>query len=238
MHLRLLHALPLFALACGSKSDDPIDGSTSSPITETSAAATTGSSSGDATGTSPTTTDPTNAPDTTTTEPTLTDASTTNGTSGDMPGDEQVPPQGREAIEAWLAEGHYKAWNCQPTVNDPIPISPHGKNRICSNDVLSGHGMGEYPVGSAGVKELYDEAGVAIVGYAVYLHFKAGTGGDAWYWYERVPLDSPAPHDDQGTVADGDGSSGSAMAICVGCHSAAGIDAMHPGHDYVYTQVM
>lgn len=236
MTLRLLHALPLFVLACGPKTDEPFDDdSTSSPLTETGA-------------TSLTTTDPTNSPDTTTTEPTQTDPDTTTpeptqtdpGTttnpSGDPP-DDQTPPQGREQIEVWLAEGHYKAWHCQPAVVDPIPISPHGKQRICSNDVLSGHGTGEYPVGSAGVKELYDEAGVNIIGYAVYLHITAGTSGANWYWYERVPLDSPAPHDENGVVADGDGGSGPAMAICVGCHSAAGLDAAHPGHDFVYSQI-
>jgi hypothetical protein len=152
-------------------------------------------------------------------------------------GEEQTPPQGREAVEAWLAAGHYKQWACEAAVHGPIMISPHGPQRICSNDVLSAHGDGEYPVGSAGVKELYDEAGANIVGYAVYLHTKAGTTGDTWYWYERVPLDHPAPHDDNGVVADGDGGSGPAMSICVGCHSATGIDADHPGHDFVYTQI-
>ncbi len=54
-------------------------------------------------------------------------------------------------------------------------------------------------------------------------------------------LEQEVPGDVAGTmfdiVADGLGSSGPAMMICVGCHAAAGIDAMHPGHDYVYTQV-
>lgn len=163
---------------------------------------------------------------------------TTAPTTGDDPAD-QTPPQGHDAIEAWLAEGHYKAWTCQPTPHAPIPISPHGVQRICANDLLSTHppDSGEYPVGSASVKELYDNGGATIVGYAVSVHTKAGTDGSSWYWYERVPLDSPAPHDDNGVVADGHGDSGLAMSICVGCHSATGIDADHPGHDFVYVQV-
>lgn len=72
---------------------------------------------------------------------------------------------------------------------------------------------------------------------AVYRHIKAGTTGDTWFWYEKVPLDSAAPHDAKGVVAFGDGSSGPAKDICVGCHAAAGSDAMHSGHDFVYTQV-
>lgn len=151
------------------------------------------------------------------------------------PGDSQIPPQGYEAIEAWLAEGHYKSWKCQAGVVDPIEISPHGKQRICTNDVHTAHnGMtGEYPVNAAGVKELYDAAGATIVGYAVYLHTSAGGTGANWYWYERVPLDSMVEHDPMtGVVADG-----SDVPLCVGCHSAAGSDAAHPGHDFVYTQL-
>ncbi len=71
----------------------------------------------------------------------------------------------------------------------------------------------------------------------MYRHIKAGTTGDTWFWYEKVPLDSAAPHDAKGVVAFGDGSSGPAKDICVGCHAAAGSDAMHSGHDFVYTQV-
>lgn len=159
--------------------------------------------------------------------------------SGDTAGGEdQVPPvTGKADMRAWIAEGHYKNWNCESAPHDPIAISPHGKQRICTNDILSGHGDGEYPVDTAAVKELYDAAGANVVGYAVYRHVKAGAGGETWYWFEEVPADSPAPHDADGIVADGLGSSGPAKDICVGCHAAAGIDAAHPGHDYVYTQV-
>lgn len=152
--------------------------------------------------------------------------------------DAQVPPiTGKEAMRAWLAEGHYKDWHCEQAAHGPIAISPHGMQRICSNDKIATHGAGEYPVDSAAVKELYDKDGTMVVGYAVYRHVKAGMGGDSWYWFEEVPADSMAPHDADGIVADGLGDSGPAMTICVGCHSATGIDAMHPGHDFVYTQV-
>ena len=77
---------------------------------------------------------------------------------------------------------------------------------------------------------------------AVYLKAKADSAGGAnWYWYERVPLDSGVPHDGSGVVADGMGSSGTAMSICVGCHAAAGSDTAHTpspgGRDLVYTAV-
>lgn len=155
-----------------------------------------------------------------------------------MASDPQVPPAGdAKAVQAWIDEGHYKTWHCEAKNHPGSPISPHGINRICTNDKLSANAGGEYAVDSAGVKELYDAAGTNIVGYAVYRHVKAGTTGDTWYWYEKVPLDSMAPHDANGVVADGLGDKGPAMTICVGCHGAAGSDAMHPGHDFVYTQV-
>ncbi len=164
----------------------------------------------------------------------------TGGSGGSTVTDDpmQVAPTSSAAdIDAWIAEGHYKSWKCEAAEHEAVSPSPHGFNRICSNDVLSAHGAGEYPVDSVGVKELWDAAGGKIVGYAVYRHIKAGTTGDTWFWYEKVPLDSAAPHDANGVVAFGDGSSGAAKTICVGCHSATGIDAMHSGHDFVYTQV-
>ena len=147
------------------------------------------------------------------------------------------PTSSADDIEAWLAAGHYKQWSCEDPEHDARSPSPHGVNRICSNDVLSTHGDGEFPVDSVGVKELWDAIGGKVIGYAVYRHTKAGTTGDTWHWYERVPLDSAAPHDDKGVVAFGHGASGAAKDICVGCHQAAGSDMDHGGHDFVYTQV-
>ncbi|MEQ1503681.1 MAG: hypothetical protein ABMB14_15690 [Myxococcota bacterium] len=152
----------------------------------------------------------------------------------------QVPPQGYAAIDAWIQDGVYEGWHCQADVHPPSAISPHGPNRICSNDAASGHGDGEYPVGAASVKELYDSTSTTIVGYAVATHVTAGTSGDTWYWYEQVPpgtVITGLTIDANGVVADGLGDSGQAMTLCVSCHAAAGADATHPGHDMVYVQV-
>jgi len=146
-----------------------------------------------------------------------------------------APITGRVDIEAWLAAGHYLKWTCQDGVQDKILISIHGKQRICSNALVTGHATkDEYPVDASSVKELYDEAGVNIVGYAVSRHVKAGTDGASWYWYKRVPADDPQMPDENGVVADGLGDEGVAMSLCVSCHSAAGNDADHPGHDFIY----
>jgi hypothetical protein len=157
----------------------------------------------------------------------------------------QVPPMGTAAIEAWLAAGSYKQWTCESAVHEARSPSPHGFNRICSNDAITPNatGTGAWPQGASAVKELYgDVNSTTPAGYAVYTKTAADSAGGAnWYWYERVPLDSAAPHDAAGVVADGTGASGSAMTICVGCHAAAGSDAAHTpsfgGRDQVYTAV-
>ncbi len=152
----------------------------------------------------------------------------------------QTPPMGRASIEQWLSTGPYKAWRCEGTAHPARSPSPHGMNRICSNGLISQAGGGEYPVESSNVKELYNDAGSMIVGYAVSLHVTTGKTGDTWYWYERVPPGTMVPGltiDQYGVVADGTGGSGQAKSVCVGCHQGAGSDAMHSGHDFVYTQV-
>lgn len=160
-----------------------------------------------------------------------------------MPGDAQTPPTTNGAdVEAWLEQGDYKNWTCETAQHSQLKVSPHGFNRVCSNDLAAGFtgAVGdERPVNTASVKELYDDA-AKLVGYAVGVKVKAkSAGGDGWYWYERVPLDSAAPHDDNGVVADGLGSAGAANSICVGCHAGAGSDRMHDvtgSSDFVYLQ--
>jgi hypothetical protein len=162
-----------------------------------------------------------------------------------QPGNDQTPPQGAAAVEAWLTQGSYKAWQCESDIHESRNPSPHGYNRICSNDVIAANAGGEddWPQGAAAVKELYATADAKEpVGFAVYLKTAAESdGGDNWYWYERVPLDSAAPHDANGVVADGLGDRGPEKAICVSCHVAAGNDAAHTpsagGRDQVYTPV-
>jgi len=167
------------------------------------------------------------------------------GSSNKASGPTESPPTGAIAIDAWLAAGSYKQWTCEPQSHAARSPSPHGFNRICSNSLVSSNATGTaaWPEGAAAVKELLpDAASTTPVGYAVYLKTKADSAAGAnWYWYEKVPLDSAAPHDATGVVADGMGSSGPAMTICVGCHGAAGSDPAHTpssgGRDQVYTAV-
>lgn len=157
-----------------------------------------------------------------------------------------IPPTGTVALEAWLAAGSYKSWSCESAIHMSRDPSPHGFNRICSNAEISSNatGTGNWPVNAAAVKELYATIdGASPVGYAVYLKTNADSAaGSNWYWYERVPTTSTAaPHDSTGLVADGMGDGGPPKTICVGCHGAAGQDALHTpspgGRDQVYTPV-
>jgi hypothetical protein len=175
------------------------------------------------------------------------DKSTTGGASS--AGTDQLPPTtGYKDVEAWLVKGLYKNWHCEMANHPARSPSPHGVNRICNNDMVMSQpaGPGEYPVGAANVKELYDDAGTNVVGYAVEVHVSAGKDTSNWYWYERNPtLNAPAKNGSAGLVADGmgptEGVAGSPTdQICTGCHSAAGSDAAHTtmdSHDFVYTHV-
>ncbi len=161
-------------------------------------------------------------------------ASATGGATA--AGDAQNPPTTNGAdVEAWLKTNAYKAWKCETAAHSAAPIvSPHGKNRVCSNDLAAGFtgAVGtERPIKTASVKELYDDAS-KLVGYAVAVKTKATSdAGSSWYWYERMGTAAAA--------ADGLGSSGVPKDVCVGCHVGAGSDAMHTvmgSSDYVYLQ--
>lgn len=130
--------------------------------------------------------------------------------------DPQRPPTtSAKDLEDWLATGAYKAWACEKDAHPARPGSAHAANRICSNDSLSNSASGEYPVGAASVKELFNGAG-ALIGYAVGVRLKTGATDDAWFWYERVGGSVYGP--------------GAGVAICANCHKNA-------PRDYIYTQV-
>lgn len=163
---------------------------------------------------------------------------------------DQLPPTTNGTdVEAWLAKGSYLDWHCETTSHSQMKVSPHGTNRVCINEKIetfTGGAAAERPKDSAAVKELYDDS-MALVGYAVEVKLAdTSDGGKNWYWYERVPLDSAAPHDAKGVVADGKGLTPETQAavkgkVCVACHSGAGSDTdMHfvnKSSDFVYDVV-
>jgi hypothetical protein len=138
---------------------------------------------------------------------------------GATPGSDQLPPMGKAALEPWLAAGRYRtaAWTCEAMISAPR-IDPdtsiageHGRQRVCSNDILLGSDSGPYPVGAASVKEQFDGTD-APYGFAVGVKVAPGRGVDTWYWYERTGrLASLTP------LADGIG----ARACGSDCHALA-----------------
>jgi hypothetical protein len=136
--------------------------------------------------------------------------------------EENLPPTGaREAVTAWLDAGHYEGWNCEaePTLKtsgDPA-IHVHDINRVCSNPRLASATLsdGEWPAGIASVKEIYD--GDTLTSRDVYVKVTQTNEGLGFFYYG-------------GARTVGFGAPG-----CIGCHSAAGSDADHPGAgDFVY----
>jgi len=142
------------------------------------------------------------------------------------PANDQTPATGDPAaVKAWLDSKVYTKWACEPAPHPRRTGSGHSANRICSNALLSGHGAGEYPVGAASVKELFD-GNNNLNGYAMLLKVKPG-GVESFYWYELLG---------SSVVANGLGDSGSAKSVCTGCHDGAGKGGQ-TGHDGVFTQV-
>ena len=134
----------------------------------------------------------------------VTDTPGPEAAAPDAPPAGQIPPQGRRLLDPWLAAGHHKSWKCEAGPLNPRMGSPHGRVRICSNDLASRHGSGPYPVGAASVKEIYYGARIGV--FAVSIKVAPGTGGRTWYWYEQ--------NDMEGVGAPG----------CAGCHGRAGTD--------------
>ncbi|MEP7122179.1 MAG: hypothetical protein ABJE95_14765 [Byssovorax sp.] len=168
---------------------------------------------------------------------TTSSASGTSTGSGMIASNAQTPPQGGVmTMKTWLATGDYKKWHCEAAEHASKSPSPHGFNRICSNDKVAGAGaMGVFPVGAAAVKELWDKMGGAIIGYAVYVKTEVDSSGGAnWYWYEDNPtIAAPVGP----IVADGFGTTGQPKDICVGCHSHADSMFAATARDFVFTQV-
>src|SRR5260221_12302345 len=79
------------------------------------------------------------------------------------PGTAQAPPTTNGAdVETWLAKGDYKTWKCETVSHPQMAVSPHGQNRICSNDLVAqfmsggGGGVCGRPVWSGSLKEVVD----------------------------------------------------------------------------------
>jgi hypothetical protein len=155
-------------------------------------------------------------------------SASTSGGGSPGAGDAQTPPVTSAAdVDAWLAKGSFLSWKCETMPHDFGKPSPHGVAIVCANDLVSGHGTGEYAVGAASVVVLYDTAGANVVGHAVDLHIAAGAADTDWFWFN---------HDATGVTVFGPGGASTPQeTACIGCHASAGIG--YTGHDYVFVQI-
>ncbi len=118
-------------------------------------------------------------------------------------------PQDPEDWKAWLDAKSYESWHCDPTPQNAISDSPHGKNVICVNDVLwaARCDKGPWPLGSASVKLTFDAQG-AVKGRYIDARLREKAAADGWYFYN-----AGGP---QGYGTD------SATKFCADCHDNDG----------------
>jgi hypothetical protein len=118
-------------------------------------------------------------------------------------------------ITAFVREGRYKDWVAEPTVHETR--APHGsKVRVFFNDTVVQSlraGNATHPVGSVLVKELFEDDGKTLRGYALDVKITEGAGKDTWIFYEGF-----APDYDNNYYGRG-------HSTCHGCHES--------GTDYV-----
>jgi len=124
-------------------------------------------------------------------------------------------PLGKEELFAYLNTKKYQEFKTQESEAHPS-IGPHTKIgwpvRTYMNDILSKSmtdGNKEHPIGSAVVKEMFNDQNV-LNGWAVYTKTQDDTAsGKGWFWYEVTSTD-----DSSAIQGIGNGVNG-----CVGCHA-------------------
>lgn len=97
-----------------------------------------------------------------------------------------IPPSGATELAAWIQAGSWRSWKCEAAPHGPRGNSPHGMNRICQNSIVTAaaSGSGDFPVGAAFVKEIYDAMGSPM---AVFVDTRrsATPGAAGWQFFMR-----------------------------------------------------
>ncbi len=128
-----------------------------------------------------------------------------------------IVPADPTAMRGWLLAFAYRGWAPQTDIR---ATGEHGGERLYFNRTLAASwqaGAQEHPVGSAAVRELYEDDLKTLKGFAVMHKIgPSGPTGEGWFWYEIFGADPEA----EPTVAQ------TAARGCVGCHSHA-VDFVH-----------
>ncbi len=144
--------------------------------------------------------------------------------TAETPRVDSAVPTDTSALFRFLKDGGYKEF---PAKESAVHASrgPHAKFgwpvRVFLDSKMDGSlkaGNDSHPAGAAIVKEMYNEKGDRLMGWAVMVKTGADSaGGKGWFWYETTNT-----RDATKVVASGNGVPG-----CFGCHST--------GTDFVLT---
>lgn len=143
--------------------------------------------------------------------------------SAETPAIDSEVPTATDALFKFLKDGSYKSFAQESAVHSSR--GPHAKLgwpvRVYVSPKMESSlksGGSSHPIGAAIVKEMYDEKGAKLAGWAVMVKTGADSdSGKGWFWYETLNSRDSKAH-----VAAGNGIPG-----CFGCHTS--------GSDFVLT---
>ncbi len=124
-------------------------------------------------------------------------------------------PRDADELHAWLVAGEYRDWESE---SDVFPSQAGGGARVYLSpdltDSLAG-GLRAHPVGAGAVREIYDAAPGALIGWAAAVKVEPDGGQPAWLWLELLDVSPGA----MPSVAQVDAPG------CLGCHGD-GVDSV------------
>lgn len=136
--------------------------------------------------------------------------------TAETPRVDSAVPTNTEALFKFLKDGAYESFASESAIH--TSRGPHAKLgwpvRVYVDSKMESSlrsGAASHPAGAAIVKEMYDEQGTNLTGWAVMVKTSAQSdAGKGWFWYETLNT-----QDHKAVVAAGNGISG-----CFACHSA------------------
>ncbi len=131
-------------------------------------------------------------------------------------------PTNKDDLFAFVKAGKHKSWAHESKMRETD--APHGTyviaylNSILDASLKAGNTV--HPVGSAAVKEMFDENRKPF-GWAVSVKARPESDrGKGWYWYETLSTTDPDAIPTRGTRTG----EGFGAGVCIGCHGRFGVD--------------
>ena len=139
-------------------------------------------------------------------------------------------PTNKDDLFAFVKAGEHRAWTHESALRETD--APHGTYVVAYlNSILEKSmkaGIDTHPVGSAAVKEMFDESRDP-AGWAVSVKVKPDSdGGNGWYWYETTSNVDANAIPVRGTRTG----EGLGAGICIGCHGRFGSDYVVIGYPF------